>query len=116
MLRRALPIGLGIAFLALLALFAFAEVNDDLFRPVPETWFVTEEGLASRVAEIKADVQTLRAEQQRLRADFQGLRAENEELRRQVQALQETMQAKTEQGETREGAAPEGGGATGRRL
>ncbi|MBI2461507.1 MAG: hypothetical protein HYV61_08515 [Candidatus Rokubacteria bacterium] len=116
MLRRVLPIGLGIAFLAVLAFLAFAEVNDDHYRPVPETWLVTEESLDSKVAEIRADVQSLRAEQQRLQADFQGLRAENKSLRQQVQTLQENLQARMEKEETREGRAPEGGGAAGGRL
>jgi len=123
MLKRALPVGLGIAFLALLTFLAFAEVNDDLFRPVPETWLVTEEDLASRVAEITADVQSLRAEQQLLRANLQSLRAENGNLRQRVQTLearvqtlQENLQARMEKEETREGGAPDGGGATGGRL
>lgn len=122
MLRRVLPIGLGTAFLAVLAFLAFAEVNDDHYRPVPETWLVTEEGLDAKVAEIRADVQNLRAEQQRLQADFQGLRAENGNLRQRVQTLearvqtlQENLQARMEKEETREGRAPEGG-ATGGRL
>ncbi len=105
MLKRILPIGIG---MALVAVFAFAEVNDDLYhRTPPQTWLVTEEGLASQMAELKADVQivradnqALRAEMQRIQAGLQTLRAENQDLRARVQALQEDMQARVEQKET----------------
>lgn len=93
MLKRLLPIGLGM--MVLFAAFAFAEVNDAFYHhPPQQTWLVTEEDLANRVAELKADVQTIRA-------DLQALRAENQDLRARVQALQEDLQARLEREETK---------------
>lgn len=99
MLKRMLVIGLAIVSLAA---WGFAEVNDELYQPREQTWFVTEEGLARRVAELKTDTQTLRAELQTVQAGLQALRAENQDLRARVQALQEHLQARMEREETQQ--------------